>query len=90
MSTKVHLYSSLQSYTDGQGTLEVEGTTVGECLKDLTQKFPKLGPVLFENESKLSSIVFVSINLESPNPEKLDKALSPGDELYLVLIIVGG
>jgi len=32
----------------------------------------------------------VSINLDSPHPEKLDKAVAPDDELYIVLIIVGG
>ena len=90
MSTKVHLYSSLQSYADGRGTLQVEGNTVGECLTDLVRKFPKLNPVLFEPDGKLRPIVFVSINLESPNPEKLDKPISAADQLYLVLIIVGG
>ena len=90
MSTKVHLYSSLQSYTGGQGTVEVEGKNVGDCLQDLVRKHPSLKAELFENDGKLRSIVFVSVNLNSPNPEKLDKPLSPADELYLVLIIAGG
>src|SRR5512141_1774376 len=90
MSTRVHLYSTLQNYTGGETIVEVNGNTVRECLNDLIIQYPNLKPVLFEDQDHLRSIVFVSVNLNSPAPEKLDKPVSPGDELYIVLVIVGG
>ena len=90
MSTKVHLYSKLRSYADDKGTVDVNGTTVGECLMDLIRQFPKLRNKLFDASGKLFPQVFVSINMNSTNPEKTDSPISEGDELYIVFIVAGG
>jgi len=87
---KVHLYTNLRRYTGDQGTLEIEGQTVGECLDNLVMRFPALRDELFEKNGKLSSLTYVSINFNSPAPEKLDKALEPDDQLYIVKIVAGG
>jgi molybdopterin converting factor small subunit len=87
---KVHLYTNLRRHTGDQGTLEVEGQTVGECLAYLVRRFPALQDELFEDNGKLSPLTYVSVNFNSPAPEKLDKALQPGDQLYIVKIVAGG
>jgi molybdopterin converting factor small subunit len=51
MSTKVHLYSGLKEFTNGQNVAEVHGSTVGECLADLVEQFPRIKPV--DNEDEL-------------------------------------
>jgi molybdopterin converting factor small subunit len=90
VSTKVNLYSNLRSYADDKGTVEVNGATVGDCLSDLIRQFPKLRSKLFDASGKLSSQIFVSINMNSTNPEKTGAPVKEGDELYIVLIVAGG
>jgi sulfur-carrier protein len=90
MSTRVHLYTSLQQYTGGHNQASVQGSTVGECLNDLVRQYPDIGPVLFDKNGRLHSIVFVSVNMNSVNPEKLDRTVQENDALYIILIIAGG
>jgi len=90
MSIKVHLYSSLQSYTGGQNVVEVNGDTVGNCLGDLTGKYPGIKKILFDEQGNLSDQIFVSINLESAYRAKSDEPVKDGDTLYIVLVIAGG
>ena len=90
MSIKVHLYSSLPKYAGDQGLVEVDGSTVGQCLNDLVRQFPGLKSHLFDKAGKLLSTVFVSVNLNSANPEQLERPVSDKDELYLVLMVAGG
>jgi molybdopterin converting factor small subunit len=90
MSIKVHLYSSLQNYTDHHDLVEVNGSTVGECLNDLVRQYPDLKPLLLDKNGKVLPTIFVSVNFSSPNPEQVERALTPGDELYIIQIVVGG
>jgi sulfur-carrier protein len=87
---KVHLYSNLQRYTGNQAIVDIEGNTVGECLDNLIKHFPKLKSALFDKSGKLTSQVFVSINLNSANPEKLSAPLKEADQIYIVIIVAGG
>jgi MoaD family protein len=87
---KVHLYTNLKRHTGNQSILEIEGDTVGECLDSLVQRFPALKAELFDKDGGLSPQTFVSINFTSANPEKLDRPLNEGDQLYIVKIVAGG
>ena len=90
MSVKVHLYSGLQYYTRDQHIIEVNGSTVGDCLADLVKRYPEISASIFEENGQLQNTVFVSINLESPYPEPLTKTLKAGDDLYVILVVAGG
>ncbi len=90
MTTRVHLYSRLRHFADDQGTVDVTGATVGECLEDLVRQYPKLRSKLLDKSGEISSIVYVSINMQSTHPEKKDTPLKAGDEMYIVMIIPGG
>ncbi len=90
MSTRIHLYSGLSSFTEGQTLVEVSGNTVGECLYNLVSQYPQLKAELFDPAGKLWRHVFVSINLTSANPEKLDQPVNSSDELYIIRITAGG
>ena len=90
MNTKIHIYSGLQSYTKNQDIIEVNGSTVGECLNDLARQFPNIRRSILDPEGKLLPSVLVSINLQSPHRETLEKLIVPGDEIYIILIIPGG
>jgi len=90
MSVKVFLYSGLKEFTDGKNMVEVQGSTVGECLADLIEQFPKMKPELFDKDGKLLGRILVSINLKSAYPEELAKPIKNGDELYILRAIPGG
>jgi molybdopterin converting factor small subunit len=90
MRIRVNLYTNLQQYTGGRNQVFVNGTTIGECLKDLVQQYPDIGPVLFDDKGELNSIVYVSVNMNSVNPEKLNREIRENDELFIILIIAGG
>lgn len=90
MSIKVNIHPVLQHYTDDQGTVEVNGTTVGECLKDLTKQFPGIERGLFNKQGKLLNYVDIYVNLQSSFPEELAKPVKDGDEIQIVLMIAGG
>lgn len=90
MKTKIHLYSGLQKYINNQDVVEVFGATIQECLNDLIKKFPDLNTVIFDKTGSLIPNVMVSINLQSPTRETLEKSLNPGDELYVIMVIAGG
>ena len=69
---------------------EVNGNTVGECLKHLTAKFPPIEKQLFDEQGKLLSFIDIYVNGLSSYPEKLAKSVKDGDELSIRFIIGGG
>ena len=90
MSVKVHLYSGLKEFADGQNLAEVQGSTIGECLADLVKQFPRMERELFDENGELAAKILVSINLKSAYAEELTKPVDSGDELYIVRVIAGG
>jgi hypothetical protein len=90
MKTRIHLYSGLQKFVNNQDVVEVFGTTIHECLNDLVKKFPDLNMIIFDKEGNLIPNVMISINLQSPTRETLEKSINPGDELYVIIVIAGG
>ena len=88
MSVKVHMGSLLHHITNNQPVVEVQGSTIGECLKHLDGQFPKLK--LFDKSGELQSYFVVSANGEMVLPKELNKPARDGDELSIMLVDVGG
>jgi molybdopterin converting factor small subunit len=90
MIIPVHLYSNLQRYADDHNIVETEGSNVGECLRQLIQKYPEIGPIILDKSGNIFTHVYVSINLESAKAESIDRSLTEGDRIYVILIVAGG
>ncbi|HEX7475337.1 MAG TPA: MoaD/ThiS family protein [Dehalococcoidales bacterium] len=90
MSTKVHLYSNLQRYTQNQSVVEVEGASVGQCLGNLVARYPGLNKIIFDKNRNLLSNIYISVNLNSAQSEPLEKPIGENDQLYVILIVAGG
>ena len=90
MSIKVNIHQTLRHLTNGQGTAEVNGSTVGECLNELVHQFPGMETRLFDKKGKLLNYVDIYVNTESSYPEELAKPVKDGDELSITLMIAGG
>jgi molybdopterin synthase sulfur carrier subunit len=90
MSVKVNIHPVLRYMTNGQKVVEVEGKTVGECIKQLVAEFPGIESALFNKDGRLLSYIEVYVNHESSYPEELKKKVKSGDEIHIVLMITGG
>ena len=90
MSVKINIHPFLSQHTNNQDVVEVNGSTVGQCLEQLVGRFPGLRQWLFEKNGKLNRLVEIYVNAESSYPEELAKPVKDGDELHIVIIISGG
>lgn len=90
MAVKVHLHLTLRQFTNGQEIIDVEGTTVGECLKNVVKKYPGMESSLFGKNGKLSNIVEIYVNLQSAYPNELAKQVKDGDEIHVTMMLAGG
>ncbi len=90
MGVKITIPSYLQSFTDNTEVVEVDGNTVGECLKYLIKHFPGIEKMLFAKNGKLLPYVGIYINGEDAYPDELAKSVKAGDEFYILYIIGGG
>ncbi len=90
MSVKINIHPVLYHFTNDQDVVEVNGSTVGQCLEQLVAQFPEVKKGLFGKDGKLLNYVDIYVNGESAYPEELAKPVEDGDELHLVLILAGG
>jgi sulfur-carrier protein len=91
MSVKVRIPTQLRNVTGGRGELEVEGTTVGEVLKQLDAEFPGLGERLFDDAGGLRRFVNVFLDDEDVRfLQGLETPVPAGRTLSVVPAVAGG
>jgi len=90
MSVKINIHPFLHHLANDQDVVEVNGSTVGQCLEQLVARFPELRQWLFGKDGNLTGLVDIYVNLESSYPEELAKPVKDGDELHIIIIIAGG
>jgi molybdopterin converting factor small subunit len=90
VSVKINIPSYLSYLANDQDVVEVQGSTVGQCLKQLVDRFPGLRGWLFGKNGNLNKTVDVYVNMESAYPEELAKPVKDGDELHIIIVISGG
>ena len=90
MSVKVQISARFQTATNGVGMAEVNGNTIGECLKQLVQQFPPLKKMLFDENDKLARYIMIFVNKEGAQEDGLNKPVRDGDVIYPMMMIGGG
>lgn len=90
MSIKVHIHKTHRQFTNGLDIIEVEGNTVGDCLKNLVSQFPKVEKEVFDKKGNLRNIIEIYVNLESAYPNELAKPVKGGDDIHVTLMLAGG
>jgi len=91
MVVKVYLPTPLRQYADGREVVELEGSTVGEVLKKLVERFTVLQKHLFTESGTVRSFVNVFLNDEDIRYLKgLETETKDGDVLYIIPSIAGG
>jgi molybdopterin converting factor small subunit len=90
MGVKISIPWFLQRASNGLKITEVQGDTVGDCLKRLTERFPLLEKELFEKQGKLSPYIDIYVDGQSVYSEGLTKPVKDGSELSILFIVGGG
>src|SRR5687767_6515100 len=91
MSVTIQIPTPLRRFTSEEGEVQVDGTTVGEALAALTDRFPALRRHLFTEEGALRS--FVNVFLNDEDVRHLGSSQAPvaqGDTLLIIPSIAGG
>ncbi len=93
MAAKVNLlYEHMQKLANNQKFIEVNGSTLGQGLNDLTKQFPEVKNIIFNQEGKLLRYILIYINkdIASFDPEGLNRPIKDGDEILITLLLPAG
>jgi molybdopterin converting factor small subunit len=85
---KVKLDSLLQEFAGNRDKVEVNGTTIRQCLDDLIKKFPHMKSRLFDKDGLV--IPMVILNDKTLSLEELNRPVTENDELWLFNTFEGG
>ncbi len=91
LANKILIPTPLRPFTGKQDAVEVDGTTIGELLGNLTAQYAGLKPHLYNEQGKLRSFVNVYLNDEDIRYlEKEKTAVKPGDTISIIPSVAGG
>jgi molybdopterin converting factor small subunit len=90
VSVKINIPLLYRQVTDGLSAVEVEGTTVEDCLKSFIQRFPVVKGVLFDKKGRVLNGIEIYLNHKSAYPDELVKPVQDGDEISITLVLAGG
>ena len=89
MSVKIYIPSSLQPLTSNLEVAEVNGNTIGDCLRQLVKQFPNIENVVFTGDKRIG-VIGLHINRSKEITRDLAKPVKDGDELHLLYMLSGG
>lgn len=91
MSLRINIPAPLRRYTEGQGLVEVSGSSVGSALASLVELHPALKSQLYTDEGRLRAFVNVYLNDEDIRfLEKMETTVTADDVISIVPSIAGG
>jgi sulfur-carrier protein adenylyltransferase/sulfurtransferase len=91
MAVKVFIPTPLRAYADQKASVEVDGTTVEEILRNLTTRFREMQRHLYAENGSLRSYVNIYVNDEDIRYLEQEKTLvRDSDTLSIVPSIAGG
>ncbi|MBI4283613.1 MAG: MoaD/ThiS family protein [Chloroflexi bacterium] len=90
MTVKIVIPPYLQPYTNNLGIVEVNASSVGGCLSNLSKQFPEVEDKLFERNGELNGDVGIFVNRRDAESQGLAKPVQDGDELHILHIVGGG
>ncbi|MDP2646493.1 MAG: MoaD/ThiS family protein [Desulfobacterales bacterium] len=90
MSIKLNIHVTHRRYTDGLDAVQVQGATVGDCIKHLMTQYPAIEKGLFDRNGKLLKNIEIYVNDQSAYPDELARQVKDGDAIHLTLMLAGG
>ena len=91
MSVMVRIPTPLRRVTNGQSSVNVDGTTLSEVVGSLESEFPGIKERLCDDTGALRNFVNVYVNGEDVRfLQGLDTSTNDGDEISIVPAVAGG
>ena len=90
MSVVLNIHKIHRQFTDGMETVEVEGNTIGECLNNLIEHYPKMHTALFQAPNRLKNEIEIYHNSGTAYPDELSRKVHAGDEIHITVMLAGG
>ncbi len=90
MSVKINIPSYLQPYTNEREVVEVNGSSVNECLNHLIKQFPDMRKMVFAKDGSLLDYVSIYVGGDFAYADELTKPVKDDEELHLLYILGGG
>lgn len=88
---RVYISATLRGFAGRNPKLETAADTVREALNGITDEYPELKDILFDEKGSLRSFVRIYVNDEDrTDPDRWDERLSARDEILLLPSIAGG
>jgi molybdopterin converting factor small subunit len=91
MAVEIKLPNVLRAQAEGQATVSVDGTTVGEVFNNLVAQYPGLRANLLSEDGGLHK--FVNVYKDDDDIRYLDglaTAVGDGDEISILPAVAGG
>ena len=76
--------------TRGEAIVAVDGATVGECLREVGERYAGFHDQIFDNNGDVHRFVSLFVNGDEIGRGELATPLSPDDELKILAAIAGG
>ncbi|MEW5945014.1 MAG: ubiquitin-like small modifier protein 1 [bacterium] len=91
MPAKILIPTPLRRLTNNEPEVEAVGSTVGEVLKDLENRFPGFKGRMFDESGNVRRFINVFVNEEDIRFSRgVETPVKDGDEVSLVPAVAGG
>lgn len=90
MSIEINIPPSLQALVAGVARVDVTGSTVGACLKELVRLYPPLRAKIFTRNGRLPKGMNIFVNGAGTSPRPLTVPVRDRDKIYIAYAVLGG
>ena len=89
MAIKTTLIGPFRQETGWQNTLEVEGTTPFECLKNIEARYPGIRKWIYDKDGNMWKIFQIYVNKKLIHKDEYSNPISEDDELWFMFNFIG-
>lgn len=87
---QVRIPPPYQGPTQGTAVVDVDGATVGECIRAVDRRYPGFSAQVFAVDGSVHRFVTLFVNGDEIDRDAIDRAVADGDEVEILAAIAGG